>query len=74
MSRFKEKPSSPSNVLVFEDSPNGVRAAVAAGMSVVMVPDLRFSPVPEECKDKILSVLGSLEEFVPESVGLPAYD
>lgn len=30
----------PSNCIAYEDSPNGVRAAVAAGMTVVQVPDM----------------------------------
>lgn len=73
MRRFAVKPSSAANVLVFEDSINGVYAALAAGMHVVMVPDLRYSS-PEKCRDKITLVLNSLEEFKPEILGLPAYD
>ncbi|VDK89131.1 unnamed protein product [Litomosoides sigmodontis] len=73
MRRFAVKPNSAANVLVFEDSINGVYAALAAGMHVVMVPDLRYSS-PEKCKDKITLVLNSLEEFKPEILGLPAYD
>ncbi|KIH57490.1 hypothetical protein ANCDUO_12321 [Ancylostoma duodenale] len=41
-SRFPVKPSDPSKVLVFEDAPNGGRAAVAAGMKCVMVPNERW--------------------------------
>ncbi|CAG9530623.1 unnamed protein product [Cercopithifilaria johnstoni] len=74
MRRFAVKPKSAAHVLVFEDSINGVYAALAAGMHVVMVPDLRYSSPPEKCKDKITLVLNSLEEFKPEVLDLPPYD
>lgn len=74
MRRFLVKPKSAAHVLVFEDSINGVYAALAAGMHVVMVPDLRYSSPPEKCKDKITLILNSLEEFKPEMLGLPPYD
>lgn len=73
MRRFSVKPESAAHVLVFEDSINGVYAALAAGMHVVMVPDLRYSS-PEKCRDKITLVLNSLEEFKPEMFGLPPFD
>ncbi|KHN73303.1 Pseudouridine-5'-monophosphatase [Toxocara canis] len=74
MRRFAVKPADASNVLVFEDAPNGVLAAVAAGMHVVMVPDLSYASPPESVKHRIAFVLNSLEDFKPESMGLPPYD
>lgn len=55
---------------MFEDAPNGVRAAVSAGMQSVMVPDPN---VAEELRQEATIVLGTLNEFCPELFGLPAF-
>ena len=57
-----------TQVLVFEDAPNGVAAAKAAGMSCVMVPDRRTDP--EKCKQAD-SVISSLELLDLAEWGLP---
>lgn len=68
--RFATKPS-PSECLVFEDAPNGVRAAIAAGMQCVMVPDVSIA---EEHRKEATIVLRSLAEFQPEVFGLPPFE
>ncbi len=69
--KFDPKPQSSSNCLVFEDAPNGVAAAVAAEMPVVMVP----GPwIPDEMTKKADLVLKDLRDFKPELFGLPPFD
>ncbi|CDW54033.1 HAD 2 domain containing protein [Trichuris trichiura] len=69
-SRFPDPAPCPSSVLVFEDSVNGVQAALNAGMQVVMVPDPRMAP---ESRLLATQCLNSLLEFRPETFGLPAF-
>uniref|UniRef100_A0A5K3FJR4 Pseudouridine-5'-monophosphatase n=1 Tax=Mesocestoides corti TaxID=53468 RepID=A0A5K3FJR4_MESCO len=77
--RFNDPSARPETTLVFEDSWNGVRAAVAAGMYVVWVPDPAEAPgfpddngLTDEAKSRILR-LTSLECFDPADYGLPPY-
>lgn len=56
---------------MFEDAPNGVKAAFNAGMQVVMVPD---PMLPNHYIENPTLILNSLEEFQPELFGLPPYN
>ena len=60
----------PAACLVFEDAPSGVRAARAAGMSVVAVPDPNMDTAAYSGADEILR---SLEQFDPVRWGLPPF-
>ncbi len=62
--------ANPSSCLVFEDAPSGVKAARAAGMSVVAVPDPNLDTGAFSGADEILRSLG---EFTPIRWGLPPF-
>jgi len=53
--------------VAFEDSNYGARAALAAGLAVVVVPDLK--PAEPEWQARCLAVLGSLEQVSERSLG-----
>lgn len=66
-SRFRDRPK-PEQCLVFEDAPNGVTAANAAGMQVVMVPD---ENVPVELRKGADLEVSALDEVALDLFGLP---
>jgi HAD superfamily hydrolase (TIGR01509 family) len=57
----------PSRCAAVEDSANGIRAAKAAGMSVIAIPNPRYPP-PEDALALADAVLGSLAELTPDAV------
>jgi HAD superfamily hydrolase (TIGR01509 family) len=56
---------SPDRCVAIEDSTNGIRAAVAAGMIVIAIPNREFPPDPDSL-GLATKVLPSLEELTPE--------
>lgn len=58
----------PENCLVFEDSVAGIKAAIAAGMSVVAIPDPVFDRQLFQDADLVLD---SMTQFQPQDWGLP---
>jgi pseudouridine 5'-phosphatase len=62
----------PSNCIVFEDAPAGVRGAKAAGMRCVAIPNLEVDQDLYKEASPDFSIR-SILELVPESVGLPSY-
>jgi HAD superfamily hydrolase (TIGR01509 family) len=62
----------PGRCAAVEDSANGIRAALAAGMRVVAVPNRAFPP-PRDVLDQADLVVTSVAELRPELLeGLPA--
>ena len=66
----KRLKADPEQCLVFEDSVAGIKAAIAAGMSVVAIPDPVFDRQLFQEADLILN---SMTEFEPQDWGLPGY-
>ena len=60
----------PEQCLVFEDSIAGIKGAIAAGMSVVAIPDPVFDKQLFQAADLVLS---SMTEFAPQDWNLPGY-
>jgi HAD superfamily hydrolase (TIGR01509 family) len=57
----------PENAIAIEDSANGIRAARAAGMGVIAIPNAHFPP-PAEALAGADVVLDSLAELSPDAV------
>ena len=62
--------ANPEQCLVFEDSFAGMKAAVAAGMAVVVIPDAVFDRQLFQEADLIIN---SMTEFEPQNWNLPGY-
>jgi HAD superfamily hydrolase (TIGR01509 family) len=58
----------PTRAAAVEDSHNGIRAAKAAGMRVIAIPNAHFPPGPDALADADV-VLDSLDDLTPEAIG-----
>jgi len=67
-SRFDPPLPHPASCLVLEDSPAGVRAALAADMRCLMVPDSRMFDTPEHIPAGVTLVIKSLNELTPDQL------
>ncbi|CAF1127319.1 unnamed protein product [Adineta steineri] len=63
-----------SSILVRVDGENGVRAALTAGMKVVLVPSLPLSTYDTWIIKHVSRTLDSLLKFDPMEFGLPPFD
>jgi pseudouridine-5'-monophosphatase len=63
-----------SQCLVFEDGENGIRAAITAGMKVVLVPSLPLASYDPLIVKHATLILDSLLKFDPVEFGLPPFD
>ena len=60
----------PKNCLAFEDAPTGTQAANSAGMAVIAIPD---SNMGHDLYPEADAILNSMEDFRPETWGLPPF-
>ncbi|KAK9870578.1 hypothetical protein WA026_008140 [Henosepilachna vigintioctopunctata] len=65
-SRFSSKPN-PKDILVLEDAPEGVSAALAAGMNVIWFPNKYAN---RDNVKGVTAILNSITEFNPKDFGL----
>ena len=57
----------PTSAAAVEDSHNGIRAAKAAGLRVIAIPNAHFAPGADALAEADV-VLGSLEDLTPEAI------
>lgn len=63
--------ANPENCLVFEDAIAGMEGAIAAGMSVVIVPN---PEIDRRDYDRANEIIESLADFDPQVWGLPGFE
>ena len=70
--RFPIPPKSVDSCVVFEDSLTGITGAVASGMKTVLI-NHYFGPHFDAIAPKVAQIIDNLNQFRPESLGLPHY-